>query len=109
MTILADRKCMPVEKGTPALSGEGLKEMVTLLGGDWKVIEDHQLEKEFTFKNFEDGLAFTIQIGSIAGQQDHHPDIYLSWGKVKITLWTHSIDGLSEADFILAAKIDLLQ
>ena len=70
------------------------------------MINDHHIEKEFTFKNFREALDFTVEVGELAEEEGHHPDIYLAWGKVKITLWTHKIDGLSESDFILAAKTD---
>lgn len=76
---------------------------------DWKVVDDHHLERSFKFKNFKEALEFTNAVAKIAEQEQHHPDIYLAWGKVKITLWTHKINGLSENDFILAAKIDKLQ
>ena len=73
-----------------------------------KVIEDHHLEKTYKFKNFVEALAFTNKVGELAEASQHHPDIYLAWGQVKITLWTHKIGGLSENDFILAAKMDVL-
>ena len=76
------------------------------LGGGWTIASEHHLEKEYKFKNFREALDFTNRVGEIAEAQGHHPDIYLAWGKVKITLWTHKIDGLTESDFILAAKAD---
>jgi 4a-hydroxytetrahydrobiopterin dehydratase len=76
------------------------------LGGGWRVVEEHHLEKEFAFKDFREALAFTNQVGELAEANNHHPDIYLTWGKVRITLWTHKIDGLTESDFVLAAKVD---
>lgn len=76
------------------------------LGGGWRTIEGHHLEKEYTFPNFVDALAFTNRVGAIAEEQGHHPDIMLGWGKVRLTIWTHSINGLSESDFILGAKAD---
>jgi len=72
------------------------------------VIKEHHLEKEFIFRNFKEALSFTNRIGELAESINHHPDIYLAWGKVKVTLWTHKINGLAEADFIFAAKIDLI-
>lgn len=72
----------------------------------WKVIDEHHLERDYQFKNFQEALEFTNKIGEIAEQEDHHPDILLSYGKVKVLLWTHKIDGLSESDFILAVKYD---
>lgn len=78
------------------------------LSEGWDVIENHHLERKYEFKNFEEALKFTNEVGELAEEQGHHPDIYLSWGEVKITLYTHKIDGLWEADFIMAAKIDEL-
>ena len=72
-------------------------------------MKDHQLEKEFRFKDFREALAFTNRVGELAEAQGHHPDIYLTWGKVKLTIWTHKVDGLTESDFILAAKADALR
>ena len=73
---------------------------------DWKIIKEHHLEKEYSFKNFKEALDFTVRVGELAENQDHHPDIFLAWGKVKLTIWTHKIDGLTESDFIFAAKAD---
>ncbi len=73
---------------------------------DWSVIENHHLERSFDFKDFEQALKFTNKVGELAEKEGHHPDIYLSWGECKITLYTHKIDGLWESDFIMAAKID---
>ena len=78
------------------------------LDPNWKVVDQHHLEREYRFSNFREGLTFTVAIGELAEAQGHHPDIYLAWGKVKLTLWTHKIDGLTESDFIFAAKVDLL-
>ena len=108
MNELAAKECVPCKGGVPPLQGEKLKELQAKLDADWKVAGGHHLEKEFTFKNFADALAFTNQVGELAEQQSHHPDIYLAWGKVKITIWTHKIDGLTESDFVLAAKIEAL-
>jgi 4a-hydroxytetrahydrobiopterin dehydratase len=69
-------------------------------------VNEHHLEKEYAFKDFREALAFTNAVGEIADREDHHPDIYLAWGKVKLTIWTHKIDGLTESDFVLAAKAD---
>jgi len=88
------------------MKGEDLEIMQKELGGNWKIIEEHHLEKQFTFDNFKDSLAFTNKIGELAEQQGHHPDILLKWGSVTITIFTHKINGLIESDFILAAKID---
>jgi 4a-hydroxytetrahydrobiopterin dehydratase len=78
------------------------------LGGGWQVVEGHHLRNEYTFKNFRQALEFTNRIGELAEQIGHHPDIHLAWGKVRITVWTHKIDGLTESDFVFAAKADRL-
>jgi 4a-hydroxytetrahydrobiopterin dehydratase len=108
MDELSQKKCIPCSKGTPPLTGERLKDYQKKLSSDWKVIDEKRLEKEYNFKNFIDALAFTNQIGAIAEQEGHHPDIFLTWGKVKLIWWTHKIGGLSESDFIMAAKSDAL-
>lgn len=109
MTELSQKKCIPCRGGVPPLKGIELQAIYEQLGNDWKIIDEHHLEKEFTFKNFREALTFTNQVGELAEQEGHHPDIYLAWGKVKVTTWTHKIDGLTESDFILAAKIDRFQ
>jgi 4a-hydroxytetrahydrobiopterin dehydratase len=108
MATLAERECVPCKGGTPALSGQALAELAGQLGGGWKVVAEHQLEKEYSFKNFREALDFTNRIGALAEAQGHHPDIYLAWGKVKATIWTHKVDGLTESDFVFAAKVDAL-
>ena len=109
MNELAAKECVPCKGGVPPLKGKELIELRNTLGNDWEVVNEHHLEKQFTFKNFRAALAFTNKIGELAEQQGHHPDIYLAWGKVKVTVWTHKIVGLTESDFILAAKIQELQ
>jgi len=108
MSELAEKECIPCKGGIPPLKGQALAELLKKLGNNWEVINEHHLEKEFTFKNFREALAFTNKVGELAEAQGHHPDIGLSWGRVKITIWTHKIDGLTESDFIMAAKIDRL-
>ena len=107
-TNLAKKQCVPCKKGTRPLTGNNLEALKKQLNGNWQVVNEHHLEKEFAFKNFRQALAFTNQVGELAEAQGHHPDIYLAWGKVRLTIWTHTIDGLTESDFILAAKIDEL-
>lgn len=106
MGNLSEKHCIPCKGGVPPLKGEELQVLYRQLANGWKIVDEHHLEKEYVFKNFRDGLAFVNRIGEIAEQEGHHPDLALSWGKVKITTWTHKIDGLSESDFILAAKCD---
>jgi 4a-hydroxytetrahydrobiopterin dehydratase len=103
---LTKKTCTPCKGGTPPLAGKALALLAQQLGNDWKVVEGHHLEKGYTFANFKQALAFTNQVGEIAEREGHHPDIMLSYGKVKIQLWTHKINGLSENDFIVAAKCD---
>jgi 4a-hydroxytetrahydrobiopterin dehydratase len=105
---LSKKQCIPCRGGVPPLKGEPLVALQRQLHQDWKVIDEHHLERNYLFNNFQEALEFTNQIGAIAEQEDHHPDILLSYGKVKVQIWTHKIDGLSESDFILAAKYDAL-
>jgi len=104
---LADKKCVPCRGGVPPLKGEELKKLHKGIP-EWEVVSEHHLHREFRFPDFKQALDFVTRVGSIAEQEGHHPDILLAWGKVGITLWTHKIDGLTESDFILAAKIDRL-
>jgi len=109
MGELASRECAPCKGGVPPLAGEPLRALEALLGGGWRTVGGHHLEKEFTFPDFRTALEFTDDVGELAERQGHHPDIHLSWGRVRIAIWTHKIDGLTESDFVLAAKIDQLQ
>lgn len=106
MSNLTKKKCVPCEGGVVPLEGDALVQITNDLKGDWQVVNQHHLEKEFSFKDFKEALAFTNKVGELAEAEGHHPDIHLSWGKVRIVLWTHKINGLTESDFILAAKID---
>lgn len=105
MTELADKQCVPCKGGVPPLRG---KELENFHAGvpKWTVANEHHLHREFSFPDFKQALEFVNRVGEIAESQGHHPDILLKWGKVEITLWTHKIDGLTESDFIMAAKID---
>ncbi len=106
---LADKHCVPCRGGVPPLKGEQLELMKAQVAG-WQVVAEHHLAKTFTFPDFRTALEFVNRAGAIAEEEGHHPDLCLSWGKVEVTTWTHKIDGLTESDFILAAKIDgLLQ
>ena len=106
MTDLAKKTCIPCRGGIPPLKGAQLEDLQDKLKNDWKISNEHHLEKEYSFKNFKEALDFTVRVGELAENQDHHPDIFLAWGKVKLTIWTHKIDGLTESDFIFAAKAD---
>lgn len=105
MEDLASRKCEPCEEGTPAIKGPELRRLYGQLEG-WNLVNEHHLEKEYLFNDFREALAFVNRLGEVAEREGHHPDVFLTWGKVKVTLWTHSVGGLSENDFILAAKAD---
>jgi 4a-hydroxytetrahydrobiopterin dehydratase len=106
---LAQKECQACEGGTPALKGDVLKKMQGQLDGGWRVLDEQRLEKEFKFKDFRGALDFVNRVGEVAEKQNHHPDIYFTWGQARIQIWTHKINGLTESDFILAAKLDELK
>jgi 4a-hydroxytetrahydrobiopterin dehydratase len=108
MAGLAERECIPCKGGVPALSGPELDRLAGELKPGWRIVDGHHLERDFKFQDFRGALAFTNRVGELAEAQNHHPDIYLAWGKVKLTLWTHKVDGLTESDFVFAAKVDRL-
>lgn len=107
MTDLASKKCVPCHGGVPTVKGEQLQALLQQMEG-WEVVAEHHLERTFKFPDFKTALDFVNRVGGVAEAEGHHPDIFLAWGKVRITSWTHAIEGLSENDFILAAKIDRL-
>lgn len=104
---LADKQCVPCRGGVPPLKGSVLAELQKQVQ-EWTVVEEHHLVKTFKFPDFRKALEFTNRVGELAEEQGHHPDLLLAWGKVEVTLWTHAVNGLSESDFIMAAKIDRL-
>lgn len=110
MALLADKNCVPCKGDLPPLKGHQLPEMLAQLSDreQWNVVREHHLLRTYPFPDFKSALTFVNRIGELAEQQGHHPDILLSWGKVEVKIWTHSIDGLTESDFILAAKIGRL-
>ena len=108
MTNLADKTCVPCKGGIPPLKGRELEELLKH-APQWNVVNEHHIVRVFKFPDFSQALEFVNKVGEVAEQQGHHPDILLTWGKVEITLWTHKIDGLTESDFIMAAKIDRLR
>ncbi len=101
---LSKKNCVPCKGGVPPLKGSALTQLHQQLNEGWKIINEQHLEKKYLFKDFREALEFTNQIGEIAEKEGHHPDILLTYGEVKIQIWTHKINGLSESDFILAAK-----
>jgi 4a-hydroxytetrahydrobiopterin dehydratase len=104
-TILTQKHCIPCKGDVPPLRGEELEKLSAQLP-DWKVIAEHHITKTFVFPDFKTALAFVNRAGAVAEAEGHHPDIALSWGRVDVKTYTHKIDGLTESDFILAAKID---
>jgi len=107
MSDLASKTCVPCRGGVPALKGAELAALAAKVDG-WSVVNEHHITKSHKFPDFITALVFTNKIGALAEEQGHHPDILLTWGRVDITIWTHKINGLTESDFILAAKIDKL-
>jgi 4a-hydroxytetrahydrobiopterin dehydratase len=105
MTGLASRECVPCRGGVPPLKGEQIEVLLAQLLG-WEVIEEHHLRKTYQFANFREALTLVNRVSDLAEAQGHHPDICFGWGRAEITIWTHKIDGLTESDFVLAAKID---
>ncbi len=108
MSSLAERTCVPCRGGVPALKGKELDDLYRMLPqpNEWRVVNEHHLVRLYKFPDFRSSLAFVNKVGELAEQQGHHPDILLAWDKVEVTTWTHAVDGLTESDFILAAKID---
>lgn len=106
MSELALKHCVPCKGGVPPLKAQALKDLAAQLGGGWRVINEHHLEKSYAFPDFKAALMFANRVGAIAEDEGHHPDMYIAWGKVTLTIWTHKIDGLTESDFILAARVD---
>jgi 4a-hydroxytetrahydrobiopterin dehydratase len=107
MGDLASRDCIPCRGGVPPVSEQEAAALLEKLHG-WDVIKQHHLAKSYVFKDFMDGVRFVNRVATLAESVGHHPDLHLSFGKVRVEVWTHKIDGLTESDFILAAKIDRL-
>lgn len=105
MNELAQKQCIPCSGSIPRLGSDESDRLLADLDG-WSVEQNHHLTKTFEFPDFAKALTFVNSVGAIAEDQGHHPDIHLSWGLVRVEVWTHKIDGLTESDFILAAKID---
>ena len=104
---LSEKTCVPCRGNVPPLTREEISPLGAAVN-NWTVIENHHIEKHFEFSDFKEALAFVNRVGTLAEEQGHHPDLSLAWGKVGVSIWTHKIDGLTESDFILAAKIDSL-
>jgi 4a-hydroxytetrahydrobiopterin dehydratase len=110
MSSLADKTCVPCRGGVPPLTGKELEQVLKQLPqwAHWKVVKEHHITRAYTFPDFKQALDFVNRVGAVAEEQGHHPYILLTWGKAEITLWTHKVDGLTESDLIMAAKIDQL-
>lgn len=108
MEDLTEQKCVPCSGDVPPLEADKIKLFHTQVK-DWQVVDNHHLEREYRFDDFKTALAFVNKVAEVAEREGHHPDIYFTWGKAKINIFTHAIDGLSTSDFILAAKIDKIQ
>jgi 4a-hydroxytetrahydrobiopterin dehydratase len=107
MAELASKTCIPCKGGTPPLEGKEIEDLRRQIP-EWEVVEEHHLRRVFRFKNFREAWGFVNKVGELAEQQGHHPDISFGWGYAEVTVWTHKINGLTESDFIFAAKADTL-
>ncbi len=105
MAGLAERSCVPCRGGVPPLTPDQTKPLLAQLQG-WTLVDNHHLEKRYDLADFAEALEVVNRIGAIAEEQGHHPDLSLGWGRVEVRIWTHKINGLTESDFILAAKCD---
>lgn len=105
---LLNKKCVPCEGGIPPLNHDQIQEFLSQLEQKWEVENDQKISRVFAFRNFKFTMAFVMKLALLAEEEGHHPDLHVSWGKVKVELWTHAIEGLSENDFILAKKIEQL-
>jgi 4a-hydroxytetrahydrobiopterin dehydratase len=108
MSDLAKRSCVPCRGGVPPLAADALAALHAELDGGWQVVDGHHLAKAYAFDDFAGALAFVNCVGQLAEEQGHHPDVHLRWGEVRLEIWTHKINGLTESDFVLAAKADEL-
>ncbi|PIR02949.1 MAG: 4a-hydroxytetrahydrobiopterin dehydratase [Candidatus Magasanikbacteria bacterium CG11_big_fil_rev_8_21_14_0_20_43_7] len=106
MSDLTQKHCVPCEGGTPRFTSAQIAQYMEKLGDGWTSVDDARIQKTFQYTNFVEALAFVNHVGTIAEAEQHHPDIHIHYNKVVIELWTHAIEGLSENDFIVAAKID---
>ena len=106
MNSFSERDCVPCKGGVPPLKGKDLLSFMKEISEDWNLVKEHHLEREFNFPNFQEAWDYLNKVAQMSEQQDHHPDIELSWGRVKVIIWTHKIDGLTESDFVFAAKCD---
>ena len=107
-TELAEKECLACKGGLPRLTEAEHVEYLKQLGEGWSVVDGHHLRKGFSFADFAEALSFANKVGVMAEANQHHPELRVSWGKVDVLIWTHNVDGLTESDFVLAAKTDLI-
>ncbi|MFZ9065983.1 MAG: 4a-hydroxytetrahydrobiopterin dehydratase [bacterium] len=105
---LSQRQCVPCRGGVPPLKGDALAVLLQELQNGWKMINEHHLQKDYVFPSYQEALRFTNLIANLAESEGHHPELTLSFRNVRVSYWTHKIDGLVESDFIMAAKSDLI-
>ena len=103
---LADKACIPCRGSVPPLALELAKALLEQLDDGWFLNPDGHLERSYSFKNFGDAMKLANAVAEIADKENHHPDLYVAWGKCKVEIWTHKIEGLTESDFYFAAKVD---
>lgn len=103
---LADQKCVPCRGGVPPLDEAQVEELLRELDEGWRLNTEGHLEREYRLQDFAEAMALANKVADVAEQEGHHPDLYIAWGKCKVEIWTHKIDGLTESDFYLAAKAD---
>ncbi len=108
MTELTEKACGPCADAEAPFEPDEIREYIPEIDGDWEVVDNHHLERTFDFDDFEGALDFVNRVGALAEEENHHPDLYLTWGEARVKIWTHSVDGLTEADFVFAAKTDRL-
>jgi 4a-hydroxytetrahydrobiopterin dehydratase len=106
MTDLASTPIRPVPEGTPPLAPAEAGALLSRLGADWQVVDGKKLRKTYRFRDFAGALEFVNQVGHMADNVDHHPDVHLAWGKATIEIWTHTVGGLHAIDFAFAARCD---
>ena len=106
MSDLAELKCVPCKGGVPALKGPALEALQVRLGGGWRLVREHHLEKEYRFDSFAENIAFVNRVAQVAEAEGHHPEMHVGFRTLRMEVWTHKIDGLTESDFVLAAKAD---
>jgi 4a-hydroxytetrahydrobiopterin dehydratase len=102
---LEEKQCVPCSGKVPPLEDEAIAPLLEELGGDWRIDKNGHLTKDFAFEDFAAAMKFAERVGVIAELEGHHPDLHVGWGRCQVEIWTHAIDGLTESDFILAAKV----